>query len=341
MSRDFPGTDGNGFLVGDVAAVDITGTALTFSAWVFLDRNNAVNVFANKGTATATDRQFMFFTDASGKLGLIIGDSAGIDQVTGATTVSTGVWAHVVGRKNGTGASALQVFLNGTSDASATSNKSIQNTTHDFLIGYRASPAANCDGRIAELAVWNVALSDTDIAALAKGASPQLFQRAGLKGYWPLLGTGSPERDYSGGGSHGTVTGSVSAGTRHAPVMPFVLPTRVPFLAPATSVVYQDDATVYVDIQPTGADIADISDLATVLVDVQPSGVDVKEQFDIATIYVDLQVLGGECFSTFSSENFGEGEANLRWASTSNLRWSSEANLRWSALVSIGDSPHC
>jgi hypothetical protein len=42
-------------------------------------------------------------------------------------------------------------------------------------------------GKIAEVAVWNVALGDDEIASLAAGANPTTIEAEYLVGYWPLL----------------------------------------------------------------------------------------------------------------------------------------------------------
>jgi hypothetical protein len=50
----------------------------------------------------------------------------------------------------------------------------------------------------AEAAIWNVALTANEIAALAKGIRPNRVRRASLVAYWPLWGLLSPEPDFSG-----------------------------------------------------------------------------------------------------------------------------------------------
>jgi hypothetical protein len=55
------------------------------------------------------------------------------------------------------------------------------------------------DGLIAELAVYNIVLSDAEIAQLAGGASPLGVHPAALAAYWPLKGDVSPEPDSMGG----------------------------------------------------------------------------------------------------------------------------------------------
>ena len=43
-----------------------------------------------------------------------------------------------------------------------------------------------CDGSLAEAAIWNAALSDAEVAALATGVSPLLVRPGSLVFYAPL-----------------------------------------------------------------------------------------------------------------------------------------------------------
>lgn len=91
------------------------------------------------------------------------------------------------------------VFLNGGNKGTSTADRAPAPATA-FRIGRRAlsSVTAYAGATIAEAAMWNVALSDEEVAALASGISPVLIRRENLIGYWPLLGIGSPEREYTG-----------------------------------------------------------------------------------------------------------------------------------------------
>lgn len=42
------------------------------------------------------------------------------------------------------------------------------------------------EGDISEVGYWNVALTDADVAVLAKGVSPLLVRPEGLVAYWSL-----------------------------------------------------------------------------------------------------------------------------------------------------------
>ena len=64
------------------------------------------------------------------------------------------------------------------------------------------------NGACADVAVWNITLSPTQISSLASGERANTIgANANLGGYWPILGQ-SPEPDKSGNGYNGTLTGT-------------------------------------------------------------------------------------------------------------------------------------
>jgi hypothetical protein len=76
------------------------------------------------------------------------------------------------------------------------------------------------NGRIAEAGIWNVALSDREVAALASGVHPARMRPDALVAYWPLWGDDSPELDWhpSGGTRYPmTLTGTPTK-ANHAPI---------------------------------------------------------------------------------------------------------------------------
>jgi hypothetical protein len=63
---------------------------------------------------------------------------------------------------------------------------------------------------------------------------------------------------------------------------------------------------------------------------------------DTATIYIDLSVLGGECFSTYTGNLLGEGEAEGNWySSLDEARWLGSELTRWSEGEVIIEGIHC
>ncbi len=77
------------------------------------------------------------------------------------------------------------------------------------------------DGRIAEAALWNVALSTNEVIALAAGVPPSRIRPGDLLGYWPLFGVGADEPDYSGNGRTQIEQGTMTLGNHS--------PTQAPF----------------------------------------------------------------------------------------------------------------
>lgn len=218
MSRSFNGIVSNQISIGDVA--DVTGTLLSISAWARPAGTGDGMVVAKDGGTAATDIQYRLWF-VSGKAQANIGDSAGQDAILGATSFTANVWHHLGLRKNGTGATSLAVFLDGVRDAQGSSARSIQNTIQPIKIGARSGASGlPFNGLIAEVAVWDVALTDLEFAALAKGGDPSAFRRDHLVGYWPLPGVAFPEIDLSGLRNNGPQTGTVPAGTSHPPVQP-------------------------------------------------------------------------------------------------------------------------
>lgn len=212
MSRDFPGTASNYLSIGDAAAIDITGTALTVAAWVRPDTTSGLHFIASKGIDSG-NVQYNLYQNAAA-IQFAIGDATSNDDLGVAAQVSSGSWQHFTGRKNGTGAGAQELFKNGVSVGTGTSNRTIQNTAQNLFIGQRSDNNAVTafDGLIAEVAIWNVALSNSNILSLGSGASPLGINPGNLKGYWRLAGTASPEPDSSGSGNSASIVGTVPAG---------------------------------------------------------------------------------------------------------------------------------
>lgn len=90
-----------------------------------------------------------------------------------------GVWAADNDRR---------VYIDGGSKGTNADNWTVANIDR-FRISASAdaTPFGYFDGRIAEAAVWDVALTDAEVAILAKGYSPLLVRPASLVAYWPLI----------------------------------------------------------------------------------------------------------------------------------------------------------
>lgn len=133
------------------------------------------------------------------------------------TGIPTGSWAHLCAVF--TSHSSRSVFLNGA--AKVTNSVACSAiTVNQTLVGTAyvggAIYAPNFGGDLAEFAIWNVALSDAEVAQLASGLSADQVHGANLVAYYQLQGIASPEPDAKGGTGL-TVVGATPA--THPPII--------------------------------------------------------------------------------------------------------------------------
>jgi hypothetical protein len=189
----------------------ISGYPVTFACWF-----NPANVTANHGLIN-----FGNSTNNGWYLGLWADGSAVGDPInavivynpaairSGNTSAfSASTWQHAAGVFTST---ALQSWLNGVS-GSASSNLLAWPPTDRTGVGAleRATPDIFLNGSCAEAAIWNVALTDDEIKALAAGLSPPHVRPGALVAYWPLFARATNEEDWVGGNTL-TVTGATAA----------------------------------------------------------------------------------------------------------------------------------
>ena len=138
--------------------------------------------------------------------------SATADTSTGFTantwTQIGGVWASTASRS---------AYIAGGSKGTNTTtiNTAVGNSRIALGMLRDSTPSDAFSGRLAECGLWDVALTDAEMAILGKGVSPLLVRPASLMRYWQLVGTSSPEFDRMGAQTL-TVTGATKA--EHAPM---------------------------------------------------------------------------------------------------------------------------
>jgi hypothetical protein len=116
----------------------------------------------------------------------IDGPTAGPVSKNTSTGYSANTWHHACVVFSAT--NSRSVYLDGggkATETTETGNPIVDRT--GIGVVYRNTPAAYTDGRIAEAGIWNVALTDAEVAALANGVSPALIQPQSLKLYSPLI----------------------------------------------------------------------------------------------------------------------------------------------------------
>ena len=149
----------------------------------------------------------LFNPDGTGFLQAKSGPTGGEEgNAITVNSVSTGTECHLCGIETST--SSRAVVLNGDWANRGTNTTSITTTLNATRIG-QALAIVPMYGDLSEVAVWDVALTQYEVEALADRMSPLLIRPSSLVAYWPLIGRYSPELDLVGGYEM-TVTGTVA-----------------------------------------------------------------------------------------------------------------------------------
>lgn len=115
---------------------------------------------------------------------------------------SINTWAHACGVWSATNARAA--YLNGGNKGTNATDLVPNDFTKTNIGCYYTWTTSAVrfkffSGLIAEAGIWDIALTDAEVAALATGLSPLAVHPANLVAYWPLIGRYSPEVDTVGG----------------------------------------------------------------------------------------------------------------------------------------------
>jgi hypothetical protein len=145
-----------------------TSGPFTYAAWIYVEQDFDQVAFARPvGSAVGDswDAVTWSVASASGTC-LEDADSSGANQATCGGNTPLNQWTHVAGRWDGTTAT---LFMNGT-NVGAKATPVIMFDTHDLIIGSdenTGAPAYQFHGRVDDLRLYNRALTDAEIAALA------------------------------------------------------------------------------------------------------------------------------------------------------------------------------
>ena len=193
-------------------AAAVTGVPLTMACWFYCDDATQQLALVSIGDTAGGDNWIVLRVN-----GEDVGDpvQAAVANVSGAvasssTGYSVNTWHHAAATF--TAVDNRAAYIDGGSKGTDTT--SITPAGLDATgIGVRvkSSNDTHFSGRIAEAAIWNVALSDAEVAALAKGFSPTLMRPDTLVGYWPLFGNDASELDRWENRFDMTVTGATKA----------------------------------------------------------------------------------------------------------------------------------
>lgn len=217
MSRTFNGsTDYLRYNTGAILSVHPVTLACWFKT---TDTTNNQTLMALSASAATASLQEIHLGAAGGTAGdpvrAYVADGSAAGQAVSSTGYSSGVWHHACGVF--TAVNSRAAFIDGGSkgtDANSRTPAGIDQATMGARV--QATTISLLTGNIAEAGIWDVALTDDEVASLAKGFSPLLIRPTSLVAYWPLIGKYSPEIDVVGG--FGMTITSATVGD-HSPLL--------------------------------------------------------------------------------------------------------------------------
>ena len=196
MARDFNGT--SHYL--ESSTMPVSAYPFTLACWVNPDSQAGAQFLFGFGSSTLTNHYTYL-----GMRGDLVGDPFGIIIIAGGsagnaqttTAYQNGQWQHICGVF--TSATSRAIFRDGAGKGTSSVNIPFSASLDLFSVarlsrGAASSGYSNC--QVAECAVWDAALSDGEVALLAKGVSPITVRPTNIKTYHPVIGKHSPEIDH-------------------------------------------------------------------------------------------------------------------------------------------------
>lgn len=213
----------------------ITAVPLSIAAWVYPTTtvgNRCIAIILDSAGAAVTRNQFQI--GVGGALATAsVGDGSGRVQASSSpTSFTANTWNHVCGTF--TSATARLAYLNGTAGSNAANSRvptGINRTSIGVADNAAIGEAFDSGGRIAELTFWNIVLSATDVAALAKGIHPFLIHPEAIVSYFPLVGAYSPEINLKSNTNIETMQGTLTKDVHPRIFMPSIHWTKKTLLS--------------------------------------------------------------------------------------------------------------
>jgi hypothetical protein len=184
MAYDFNGS--NQYL--STASAPVTAMPLTMACWHRPAQTAAARAILSISTTGGTGRfQISQLVSPAGTTASSVTDAAVAVDTVAAKTLVANSWYHSAAVF--TSSTNRSAFIDGAETNSATSNAGPTNP-NSVLVGSRVAIGnfgAYFDGDIAEVGIWNVALTAAEIASLADGFTCDRVRPQSLVFYAPLI----------------------------------------------------------------------------------------------------------------------------------------------------------
>lgn len=191
MARLF---DGSNDILKRGAVISTATDNYTLCCWIKLASIDSGEAFKNGVRAAGGGNGYSITTTTSGADRVLRHDLSFVANATGTTLLGTTNWHHAVAiRSSGT----AYIYVDGAQEGGTTTSAPNTPATN-ASIGMATDATGDTlplNANIAECAMWDVALTDAEIATLADGFSPLFVRPESLLVYVPLIGNNSPETD--------------------------------------------------------------------------------------------------------------------------------------------------
>lgn len=172
----------------EVGSAVVTAYPVTMACWFYVSTTTSNRTLMDLGSSSGAHGQLLSINSS----GQVVWESRTGNSASNATTTATysaNTWHHACGM--GAGTNDRRVFLDGGNKVTEGVISRIFNSGIDrTLIGRRLRTnvaSAPLTGRIAECAIWNVALSDDEVASLGRGYRASLIRPESLVLYVPAI----------------------------------------------------------------------------------------------------------------------------------------------------------
>jgi len=199
--------------ISDNSAIDFGTGDFTLSAWIKTSGDGWMRIVDKRDASSG----YTFNVDTSEMIHLELNDGGGNTGYSASTDISDDLWHHIVASADRSG--NVTFYLDGSSDGTAdiSAKSGSIDSTSDLFIGADAPSGTGLsfDGNINEVAIWDEALTATEITALYNSGTPldasadsgNYASSDGLQGYWRNDGD-TTWTDRSTNSNDGTVAGS-------------------------------------------------------------------------------------------------------------------------------------
>lgn len=145
--------------------------ARTFEAWVYRDTSSSTDTIIGSASATANNQFSIALSSGSDTLTVKLKQSGTTTSFTG-TGISNGAWHHVVVVIN-TSNDSIKLYVNNVlkTPASIGASEDYASSPGNLVIGARGTSTDSFDGKIAEVAVYESALTADQVSSNYQAAS--------------------------------------------------------------------------------------------------------------------------------------------------------------------------